>query len=369
MGAFDFTDVGSVRERIRMTTFRSGRKPHAVGRLGVELLEKRELMAGDVSAYVTGQMLIIWGDAADNGVTLTSDSATQKYQISGRDAGGSPTTINGLDTTQPANVVEFSGVKQVFVGLNGGNDDFEVGSTVAVDTVIQKWMTIEMGDGDDQVTLGVAGNDAGGGAPIARSLQVGTSLNVDLGAGNDHLSLANADIGLSLNVLAGDGDDNVDFDTEFTPTGSTTPTLFPVQVHGNTLISLGGGLDELTVKNASFQRSLVILDGAGAAQISIANVNASKKIDIFTGNDADEINLQVVRAKQLNMTTNGGIDHVVLNNITLTTLNVKLGSARDHLRVDHTRTSLAAHLDGGGQNSTLAGSANALHGLWRQNFG
>jgi len=59
----------------------------------------------------------------------------------------------------------------------------------------------------------------------------------------------------------------------------------------------------------------------------------------------------------------------VLNNITLTTLSVKLGAGRDHLRVDHTRTSLAAQLDGGDQNSTLAGSGNALHGLWRRNFG
>jgi len=293
-----------------MTRFRPGRKPSFVGRLTVELLEKRELMAGDVAAYVSGQMLVIWGDAADNGVTLTYNSATQAYRVTGHDTGGSPTTINGLDTTQPGTVVEFTGVKQVFVGLNAGNDEFDVGSADAVDTVIQKWMTIEMGDGDDQVTLGAAGNDAGGAAPIARSLQVGTSLNIDLGAGNDHLSLANASIGLSLNVVAGDGDDHVDFDTEFTPAGNTTPKLFPVQVQGNALISLGGGQDELTLNDASFQGSLVVLDGAGPAQISISNVNVKKKLNIFTANDADEVDVATLRAKQLNINTNGGVDHV-----------------------------------------------------------
>src|SRR4051794_26540336 len=191
---------------------------NAAKRLTVERLERRDLLAGDVLAHVEGQMLVIWGDAADNGVTLTYHSATQTYQVSGHDAGGSPTTINGLDTSQPGNVQQFSGVKQVYVGLNGGNDDFDVGSATAVDTVIKQWLSIEMGDGDDSVTLGVAGNDVAGSAPIAQALHIGTSLIANLGAGNDHLSISNADISLNFKILAADGDDSVDFDTAFTPT-------------------------------------------------------------------------------------------------------------------------------------------------------
>jgi hypothetical protein len=353
-----------------MTMRRSGRSPHGVKRLALERLEQRELFAGDVSASVSGQMLVIWGDAADNGVTLTYNSATQSYRVSGHDAGGSPTTVtDAAGTPQAGNTIDFAGVKQVYVGLNGGNDDFDVGSAAAIDTVIQKWMTIEMGDGDDTVTLGVSGNAAGGADPIARSLHMGTSLNVDLGAGNDHLSLANAEVGLALRILAGDGDDHVDFDTEFTPTGATSSTLFPVSVHGNATISLGGGADELTLENASFQGGLVILDGAGAANIQLSNVSVKKTLSINTAGDADQVDLELIRAKQLSINTNGGIDQVRLNKGAFTTLSVKLGAARDRLLINHTSTSLGAHLDGGGGGSALIGAANALHGLWRRNIG
>src|SRR5262245_29684416 len=164
----------------------------------VERLESRNFLAGDVSAYVSGQMVVIWGDAEANGVTLTYSSNTNSYHVAGHDAGGSPTTINGLDTSISANVPVFYGVKQVAVLLNGGDDEFEVGSAAAVDTFISKWMSITMGEGNDQVVVGRAGNDSGGADPVATRFQTGTSLTVALGDGNDDLSLANADIGLAL---------------------------------------------------------------------------------------------------------------------------------------------------------------------------
>src|SRR5262245_25249964 len=329
----------------------------------VEPLEKREMMAGDVATFIQGQMLIVWGDAADNGVTLTYNSANQSYRVSGHDAGGSPTTINGLADA------EFTGIQQVYFGLNGGNDDLEVGSPAAVDTVIQKWLSIEMGDGDDSLILGAAGNSPGGAAPVARSLDIGTSLNVDLGAGHDHLSLGNAKIGYALNVLAGDGNDIVVFDTAFTPAGASDATLFPVFVRSNVLVSLGGGTDELTMTNAAIQGGLAILDGAGAADLVLYNVGVKNKISIHTAGDADNVDLERISAKQLNINTNGGIDNVRLNKVALSTLNVKLGGGRDRLRINRTRTTVGTHLDGEFQSATLSGANNSLRGLWRRNFG
>jgi hypothetical protein len=349
-----------------MTTRRAGFERQS---LNVERLEKRELMAGDVLARVEGNMLVIWGDDADNSVTLTFSSATQSYRVSGRDAGGSATTINGLDTSQPGNVVEFSGVRQVYVGLNGGNDDFAAGSAAAVDTVIEKWFSIDMGDGDDVVQLGAAGNAPSGASPIALSLDIGTSLNVNLGGGNDQLLLANAEIGLGLNVQAGTGNDSVIFDTEFTQAGATEPTIFPVRVSGSVSISLGGGADTLSMKNASLQRSLKVLDGAGAADLDISNVSVKKRIDIHTGSDADNIDLNAVRAQQLAMNTNGGVDVVSLTNCRFTTLNVKLGAARDNLRIERTRSSLATHLHGEAQGAKFANVHSSLRNVWRRQLG
>jgi hypothetical protein len=352
-----------------MTTLRPRRNAPFFKRLSIERLETRELFAGDVSVAMQGQMLAIAGDADANGVVLTYNSAAQSYRVSGALQGSGQTTINGLDAATSAAGVEFSGVKQIYVGLGAGDDDFQVGSPTAVDTVIQKWLTIDMGDGDDNVVLGASGNAPSGAAPIARSLTVGTSVNVNLGAGNDHLSIANATAGFALSINAGDGDDHVDFDTEFTPSGATTPTIFPVVVRGNASISLGGGADELTMKNVSIQGSLRILDGAGAADLTLANVNVKKRIDINTGNDADEISLQSVRAKQLAMNTNGGIDDVQISNGKFTTLNLKLGTGRDHLAVDHTKSSFVSHIDGEGQGSQFINTHNSLHRLWRRLLG
>ena len=332
-------------------------------RLVVERLENRELMAGDVIANVQGQMLVIWGDAADNGVTLTYNAAAQSYRVAGRDAGGSATTVNGLADA------EFAGVQQVYVGLNGGNDSFEVGSAAAVDTVIKQWLSIEMGEGDDDVTLGASGNAPSGSAPIARSVDVGTSMTVDLGAGNDQLSIGNADIGHALTILAGDGNDTVAFDTAFTPTGASQATLFPVLVRGHALVSLGGGVDELTLTNSWVEGSLTVLDGAGAADIQLHNVAVNGRISIHTAGDADQIDLELIQGKRLAINSNSGEDNVRLHKGKFQTLNIKLGAGRDHLRVNRSRVTLATHLDGEFQSATFNGGNNTLRGLWRRNFG
>src|SRR5262245_46793567 len=96
--------------------------------LKLEALEARHALAGDVMAVMYGQMRVIWGDAEANGAVLTYDSATASYTVTGADAGGSPTTINGGASAT------LTGVQQVAVLLNGGDDSFSVGSPAAVDT-------------------------------------------------------------------------------------------------------------------------------------------------------------------------------------------------------------------------------------------
>src|SRR4029079_1137657 len=152
---------GSARERMHMATHRPRRKSFSAVRsitnLNVERLERRELFAGEVTAQMNRQMLVILGDAADNGVVLTYDSTAHSYHVIGSDAGGSPTTINGVDTSQAANDQEFTNVQSVHVNLGGGNDHFEVGSAAAVDTVIQKWLAAAKGGGGESVTPRAAG--------------------------------------------------------------------------------------------------------------------------------------------------------------------------------------------------------------------
>jgi hypothetical protein len=329
----------------------------------LETLEVRHALAGDVMAVMYGQMLVVWGDAEANGAVLTYDSTTLSYHVTGQDAGGSPTTINGQTEAV------LSGVQSVAVLLNGGDDTFSVGSPEAVDVVISQWLSIDMGDGNDNVQLGQGGNAPGGDDPTALHLRTGTSIVIDLGSGDDHLELANAEIGWVLNIAAGEGNDEVDFATEFTPDGATNPVLFPVLVRGGVNINLGGGEDELTIHNAIFQQQLQILDGAGAAHIDLHNLNIARKLDIDTASDGDQIDIDFVQARDLTIDSNNGIDDVDFTNCRFRSLIVKLGSQRDALLLRNVRVTLLTRLDGGENGSRLAGSSNMLRGLTRRNIG
>src|SRR5262249_14916053 len=62
--------------------------------LHVEQLEGRAMLAGNVTASVSGGNLIIRGDNVDNGVVISqTDPGT--YLVTGIDTAGGPTTING----------------------------------------------------------------------------------------------------------------------------------------------------------------------------------------------------------------------------------------------------------------------------------
>jgi len=352
-----------------MTFKNRGRQAIAFEQLAFEQLEPRQLLAGNVTAGVQGQMLLILGDDDANGVTVTYNATDKTYRVIGKDAGGSPTTVNGLDTSQAANIVPLGGVKQVAVYLHAGDDELTVGSPQAVDTVIARWLSIHMGDGNDKVTLGTAGNVPGGSAPVTTSLRTGTGVTVDLGGGNDQLSLAQTDIGLSLRVIAGEGDDDVIFATEFTPTGSSTADLFPVRVRGHAKIVLGGGADELDMKNVVVGGDLRITDFSGPANIALHNLTVGKQLDIDTGNEVDSIAIDLVHAGQLSVDTNGAVDDVDVTKSRFRSMNVKLGGGRDTMLVRNTTSTVATYLDGGADRGRLTLTANVLRGLLRRNFG
>src|SRR5947208_14250630 len=112
---------------MRMTTLRPRRNEPFCDHLSVERLEARELFAGNVTAYMQGEMLVIGGDAEANGVELRYYSNAHTYRVIGQDFNG-PTTVNGLDALQAPLGVGFSGVKEVYAGLGAGGDNLEVGS-------------------------------------------------------------------------------------------------------------------------------------------------------------------------------------------------------------------------------------------------
>jgi hypothetical protein len=333
-------------------------------RLAMETLEDRHALAGNVIAALTEGTLTILGDDQANGVNIVYDVATATHRVNGVDLGGSPTTING-ELASPTAAI-YSGVKHVQVWLGAGDDQLDFGSADQVYTTIAQKLAIDMGSGNDKVELGHAGGVPGAGTEVRHYLYVNKGIYVDLGAGDDLLEVANLKTNKSLIIKAGDGNDAVTFATEFTPTGATEPSLFPVNVKGNLHVHLGQGDDSLTLLHARVGDSLRIVDPAGSAIIAIADVAVNEKLNIDTGHQNDHVTLDYVMADDLNLHTNGGVDEVKIEHSRFKRMNVHTGGSFDKLKVRTSRSSQYAYLDGGDGGADFSQRGNALRGLVRR---
>src|SRR4051812_4522706 len=95
-----------------------------IRKLGVEGLERRSMLAGNIHAEVNGGVLVITGDDLGNGVSV-QQLGEGKYFVSGFSVNGGNTTTNGN-----ADGHVFSGAKSgINVDLNGGPDLFIVSNS------------------------------------------------------------------------------------------------------------------------------------------------------------------------------------------------------------------------------------------------
>jgi hypothetical protein len=333
-------------------------RPQAARTLGLEPLEDRLAMAGNVVAVLTEGRLTILGDDTGNGVNIVYDVATGKHIVSGKDAAGSATQVNGAATP-----VEFTGVKHVQVWLGAGDDCLDFGAADQLYTTFAQKLSIDMGGGNDSVELGRAGNNAGAVDPVLHRLYVNKGIYVDLGPGDDDLEVANLKTNKSLIVMAGDGNDEVKFATEFTPTGAPHTMMFPVVVKGNLHIHLGQGDDSLILLHAGVGQHVKILDPAGAAMIGIADLAVNEKLDINTGAANDQVILDYVVADQLNLQTGGGDDEVKIENSRFKRFNVRTGGGEDDLTIRKSRSTQYAYLDGGDGGADFSHRGNVWRGL------
>ncbi|MEZ6058363.1 MAG: hypothetical protein R3C01_16810 [Planctomycetaceae bacterium] len=224
--------------------------------LTFERLEQRQLLAGNVTAVMKGSTLVITGDAADNGVFVEGQTDGTWTVESDAIFGGDTTTINGSSIFQTP-----EGVKKIVVNMGDGNDRLYV-LAVTFDgpggTDLDS-LTIKMGDGNDSIgQLGILTGlldihakkvsvDLGNGDD---SCQIATdvfglddtvigTLNVKGGNGDDKVSISGCEIQKSLSVNLGAGDDTLSLGSPFQGTlqGNTFGT--------KTSFNGGKGLDEL----------------------------------------------------------------------------------------------------------------------------
>ncbi len=245
----------------------------AGSRLVLEPLERRMLLSGNVTVFVSGADLIVLGDADDNSVSITQDSLefADQFQVTGLDG----TTINnGVDPHL------FQGVfGDVQFAMGDGSDSVQVD-----DVAVGGDLLFDGGDGDNTLTVdpsSVAGdlvvtNGQGNDATTLQDVIVGGSVLISNGDGGSLVTLATVSgttsVGCDLVIKNGDGVDS--------------QVLNDFEVDGNVSIDNGDGgvlLAGMTVAAVPVTGSITQMqDGSIGGSLSVKN-KAGIDEQIITG--------------------------------------------------------------------------------------
>lgn len=243
--------------------------------LRFENLERRDLMAGDVSVIVDGATLEVRGDheinkieVADNGTHLlfTADDST---------------TFNG----QPSVSIPKAGIDKFMADLGAGSDSFR-----AISWNVEMDIHIDTGSGTGTNSF----NRSHDVIRIFASSIVG-DLEIVGNDGRDSFGIFFTTIDGNLNVDSGASDDVL--------------FIWDVSVTGAVLVDTGPGPDRVFMRNVSTGGDLTVLTGQGRADsVFLQNgitVEGNLTIDGGQGR-ADSVVLQDAITVEGNLTIDGG---------------------------------------------------------------
>jgi hypothetical protein len=230
-------DSSSNSSPVRSRRTSSGQRTN---RLGLESLEGRAMMAGDVWASVNGGDLVINGNDASNGIVVNQTGPTT-FGVSGSWVNGA-TAVNGSYSTR-----YFSNVTgAIRVDLRGGNDVFRIGGNGEFNrNILPDDLFINGGSGNDKIDVQWLSNR-----------DSNDRIFINAGSENDQVSLykvVNRDF---VNIDTGDGDDSVDVNY--------------VTVGTDLNVSTQAGNDRLNVSMSHIDRLFADM-GRGNDTVSIGN--------------------------------------------------------------------------------------------------
>ena len=289
---------------------------------GIDSLEQRRMMAGDVHVQLRGDHLIVTGDAEGNAVNIGLDShgnvevrATPNYgttvhggstgmingsinKISVRSKGGDDIVrlINCLDVRGGVNIQTSSGddfveMDCVLVGddvklsLGSGNDQAQI-EDMSLDT-----FSLNAGSGNDDLELesltirqGVRWNLASGNDELyVRYSEVSGTSRIRTGSGDDAVRLQADRFVSYVDLRTGSGDDSLHFQPPFFGDAE-------VEFRQGAKLNLGSGDDSLDLEdNPRVLDSASISGGSGADYVNITQgaYNADNNVDNLDLEDFD----------------------------------------------------------------------------------
>ncbi|MEM7317109.1 MAG: hypothetical protein AAF497_28580 [Planctomycetota bacterium] len=226
--------------------------------LKLESLEDKCLLAGDVTVSVVEGNLRIEGDAADNGVAITSGDTADSYIVAGLPSDdGTPTTINGATER-----VEVTGVTgNMRIGLGEGNDGLRM-----FNANVRGNVGINMGVGNDSVQIG---------GPVSTTRDVNSLIHgrvaVAMAEGRDSLRIDNAGIGRGMEAHGGDGNDSI--------------LVNRSRLRGTVSLATGQGDDNVGINDS---RAAFVRIGTGDGADNVALVDSAFTAVGFNGGTGDD---------------------------------------------------------------------------------
>jgi len=319
--------------------------------------------AGTVSVTVSRSGdIVINGDADGNVVfveisggklTLTGGEAGTKFRIPGK------APLTALQVPLPASVRSLTvnlgrGADQLEVVVRsdvrisrdvtldlGAGDDVAKLEIINADVRIGQSLTIDLGAGNDsgRVVLSETG-----------SLVAGRDINIRAGAGSDTLLVADNDYaspGSLANPAAFKGIAN---NTEIV--GAQR-----IRAGRDLTVNLGLGNDQLTMVTTEAGRDLTINGGAGVDTLAISNLRSGRNLSL---SDAEQQVLQNMNVSgKLTVRSGNGADRLIAQNLNVGRLDVDLGAGNDTIALGNQVTvrSGGTVTGGAGNNSVSIASA------------
>ena len=271
--------------------------------LGLEALEHRRLLAGNVQAAVTGGGdLVIAGDNDGNLIRVTT-LASGEFRVDGLDG----TTVNGNSSTET-----FSGVTDdLRINLRNGQN-FLLFDELSVPDLL----SIRTGSGNDRITF----NGDGG---FAQS--IGGDLNINTGSGSDGiltiLHVADISVGEDLTINTGSGSDSI--------------FLRLIVTDGRVSINTGSGNDSLSfIRDGGISAinngRVRIAMGDGSDVVNFLGVVSTDRLDINTGSGSDSVNIQATSVtERLTINLGRDDDELIISGVPSTDIQINGGSGFD----------------------------------------
>jgi hypothetical protein len=264
-------------------------------RLQLEVLENRDTPTGNVLVGLAGTQLSMFADDLPNAISLTQD-ATGRVTIQGFNG----TLINGQPFLD-LGVVDLSRVDSAFQG----------GADVVVVQGLHpsQVLGVNLGSGNDTVSLTNVfasqlvsiGGGAGFDTVIGRGIVQTGDLVVETGNGPAHIDLAGVDLRSSMTLITHEGNDFV--------------SVQSASVLGPLLVDTGAGNDQV-VLNAMTAGTARVLSASGHDSFYLINFHSLLDVGITTADGDDFVWLFGTRVdRNLLANVESGPDTVRVTNL------------------------------------------------------